>query len=93
MDDVAADENSNGTVDSQQMREFIRMRKPTKNNSMKHMENIETTNGMDSPGISTPEEEDDEIVKNAAVFQQIALTRVKNHAKVRFISIAASRTN
>lgn len=89
MDDVAADENSNGTVDSQQMR----MRKPTKNNSMNHMENIETRNGMDSPEISTPEEEDDEIVKNAAVFQQIALTRVKNHAKVCFIFISASRTN
>ncbi len=93
MDDVAVDESTNGTVDSQQMLEFIRMRKPKENNSMKHMENIETRNGMDSPEISTSEKEDDEIVKNATVFQQIALTRVKNHAKVCFIFIAASRTH
>ena len=82
----AAQEKSNGAFDSNITQDSIRMRKKwqetlARNQSKEQMENIETRNGMDSPEIITAPEEN-ETVKNAAVFQQIALTRVKNHASV-----------
>lgn len=72
----AADDKFNASS-----QEFIRLRKPTTIPSREHIETIEKRKRMDSPIITT-QEDDDNSLENAAVIQQIALTRVKHQAEV-----------
>ncbi|KAK4016668.1 hypothetical protein OUZ56_031631 [Daphnia magna] len=72
----AADDKFNASS-----QEFIRLRKPTTIPSREHIDTIEKRKRMDSPIITT-QEDDDNSLENAAVIQQIALTRVKHQAEV-----------
>ncbi len=77
MMDHGADENSNSPFS------HLRMRKTSPIDRPEHVEDIGSGKKEDlslsSNGIL---EEDDETLKTAAVYQQIALTRVKTQAEV-----------
>lgn len=70
-----ADENSNSSFSP-----HLRKRKNSKASSLQEKKETQITENTEHSPKSNPD--DDEATRNAAVYQQIALTRIKNHAMV-----------
>ena len=81
--DHGADENFNSPFSHLRMRKTKTMDRPD------HVENLENIGADEIEDLSSSNQivEDDETLKNTAVFQQIALTRVKHQAEVLFSTL------